>query len=41
MIQAAIDPMVEKVATNDTFAGVYLDQMTGGAPVFMFTAGIF
>jgi hypothetical protein len=39
-IQEAIDPMVEKASTNDTFAGVYLDQKAGGAPVFMFTAGI-
>lgn len=39
-IQEAIDPMVEKVATNDTFAGVYLDQKAGGVPVFMFTADL-
>jgi hypothetical protein len=39
-IQAAIDPMVEQVAANDTFAGMYLDQRSGGAPVFLFTAGL-
>lgn len=29
-IQAAIDPIVEQVAANDTFAGMYLDQRAGG-----------
>lgn len=39
-IQATIDLIVEKVAANDTFAGMYLDQRAGGMPVFMFTADI-
>jgi hypothetical protein len=39
-IQEDMDPFVEKLAENDTYAGVYLDQQSHGAPVFMFTADI-
>jgi hypothetical protein len=39
-IQAAIHPMVEQVAAGEAFAGMYLDQHAGGAPVFMFTANL-
>jgi hypothetical protein len=39
-IQLEIDPFVEVATDDPTFAGAYLDQMAGGAPVFMFTRDV-
>ena len=39
-IQGDMDPWVERAATHADFAGAYIDQRSGGIPVFMFTGDL-